>query len=290
MSEALVWLITGAGRGMGVDIARAALDAGYQVVATARDAALAAAAVGDHENLFTVDLDITDPASVSAAVEAAVERFGGIDVLVNNAGIFQAGSFEEVSPEQFRAQMETNFFGPLNLTRAVLPIMRRQRSGHVITITSTAGVVSSSPFGTAYAASKFALEGWMEGLREELKPFGIKATAVEPGFFRTELLVEGASTFWPELVIEDYADTAETIEMWKSMNGTQAGDPAKLAAGLIKVAQLDEAPARWVAGADAVEAITQKGHTLVHQASALLELSTGLDVDQPTEQESSSQV
>ncbi|HEY3408619.1 MAG TPA: SDR family oxidoreductase [Propionicimonas sp.] len=283
MSEGLVWIITGAGRGMGVDIARAALDAGYRVVATARDGAKAAAAVGDHENLFTVDLDITDPASVAHAVEAAVERFGRIDVLVNNAGTFQAGSFEEVSPEQFRAQMETNFFGPLNLTRAVLPIMRRQRSGHVITITSTAGVVSNSPFGTAYAASKFALEGWMEGLREELKPFGITATAVEPGFFRTELLVEGASTFWPELVIDDYADTAETIEMWKSMNGKQAGDPAKLAASLIKVVELDEAPARWVAGADAVEAITQKGHTLIDQAGALLELSTGLDVDQPTE-------
>lgn len=288
MSEGLVWFITGAGRGMGVDIARAALDAGYRVVATARDAAKAAAAVGDRDNLFTVDLDITDPTSVSAAVGAAVERFGRIDVLVNNAGTFQAGSFEEVSPEQFRAQMETNFFGPLNLTRAVLPIMRRQRSGHVITITSTAGVVSSSPFGTAYAASKFALEGWMEGLREELKPFGIKATAVEPGFFRTELLVEGASTFWPELVIDDYADTADTIEMWKSMNGKQAGDPSKLAASLIKVVQLDEAPARWVAGADAVEAITQKGHTLIDQAGALLDLSTGLDVDQPAEPESSS--
>jgi NAD(P)-dependent dehydrogenase (short-subunit alcohol dehydrogenase family) len=158
----------------------------------------------------------------------------------------------------------------------------------VVTITSTAGVVSSSPFGTAYAASKFALEGWMEGLREELKPFGIKATAVEPGFFRTELLVEGASTFWPELVIDDYADTAETIEMWKSMNGKQAGDPAKLASSLIKVVQLDEAPARWVAGADAVEAITQKGHTLIRQAAALLELSTGLDVDQSPERGSSS--
>ncbi|HEY3411390.1 MAG TPA: SDR family oxidoreductase [Propionicimonas sp.] len=283
MSERLVWLITGAGRGMGVDIARAALDAGYRVVATARDGAKAATAVGDHENLFTVDLDITDPVSVADAVRAAVERFGRIDVLVNNAGTFQAGSFEEVSPEQFRAQMETNFFGPLNLTRAVLPIMRQQRSGHVITITSTAGVVSSSPFGTAYAASKFALEGWMEGLREELKPFGIKATAVEPGFFRTELLVEGASTFWPDIVIDDYADTADTIEMWKSMNGKQAGDPAKLAASLIKVVQLDEAPARWVAGADAVQAITQKGQTLIDQASALLELSTGLDVDQPAE-------
>ena len=226
----------------------------------------AAAALGAHDNLFTVNLDITDPTSVSGAVDAAVERLGRIDVLVNNAGTFQAGSFEEVSPEQFRAQMETNFFGPLNLTRAVLPIMRRQRSGHVITITSTAGVVSTTPFGTAYAASKFALEGWMEGLREELKPFGIKATAVEPGFFRTELLVEGASTFWPELVIDDYADTAETIEMWKSMNGKQAGDPAKLAASLIKVVQLDEAPARWVAGADAVEAITRKGQTLIDQA------------------------
>jgi NAD(P)-dependent dehydrogenase (short-subunit alcohol dehydrogenase family) len=283
MSEGLVWFITGSGRGMGVDIARAALDAGYRVVATARDGAKAAAAVGNRENLFTVDLDITDLASVADAVDAAVARFGRIDVLVNNAGTFQAGSFEEVSPEQFRAQMETNFFGPLNLTRAVLPIMRQQRSGHVITITSTAGIVSSSPFGTAYAASKFALEGWMEGLREELKPFGIKATAVEPGFFRTELLVEGASTFWPELVINDYADTAETIQMWKSMNGKQAGDPAKLAANLIKVVQLAEAPARWVAGADAVEAVTRKGHTLIDQAGAFLDLSTGLDVDQPAE-------
>jgi len=286
MSEGRVWLITGAGRGMGVDIARAALDAGYRVVATARDGAKAATALGSHANLFTVDLDITAPASVADAVEAAVDRFGRIDVLVNNAGTFQAGFFEEVHPEQFRAQMETNFFGPLNLTRAVLPIMRRQRSGHVITITSTAGVVSSSPFGTAYAASKFALEGWMEGLREELKPFGIKVTAVEPGFFRTELLVEGASTFWPELVIDDYADTAKTIEMWKSMNGKQAGDPAKLAANLVKVVQRNDSPARWVAGADAVEAITRKGQTLIEQAGALRELSTGLDVDETTEQES----
>ena len=126
----------------------------------------------------------------------------------------------------------------------------------------------------------------MEGLREELKPFGIKVTAVEPGFFRTELLVEGASTFWPELVIDDYADTAKTIEMWKSMNGKQAGDPAKLAANLVKVVQRDDSPARWVAGADAVEAITRKGQTLIEQAGALHELSTGLDVDEPTKQES----
>lgn len=214
-----------------------------------------------------------------AAVQAAVDRFGRIDVLVNNAGNFQPGFFEEVSDQQFRAQMETNFFGPLNVTRAVLPIMRRQRSGHVVTITSTAGIVGG-PFATAYAASKFALEGWTEGLRVELLPFGIKVTAVEPGFFRTQLLVEGSSTIWPELSIDDYAaETAQTIQAWKSMNGQQIGDPAKLAASLVKVVQLPEAPARWVAGADAVEGITDKGRTLIAQAQAHLDLSTGLEVD-----------
>ena len=277
MTQSNVWFITGGGRGMGVDIARAALAAGHRVVATARDGARAAAAVGEHENLLTLSLDITDTDSVDAAVKAATNRFGRIGVLVNNAGNFQAGFFEEVSSEQFRAQMETNFFGALNVTRAVLPIMRRQRSGQIVTITSTAGIVSGG-FGSAYAASKFALEGWTESLREELEPFGISVTAVEPGFFRTELLVEGSSTRWPELSIDDYAAvTAKTIEEWKSMNGQQSGDPAKLATNLVKVVELDHAPARWVAGADAVEAITAKGQTLIDQAQAHLDLSTGLD-------------
>ena len=276
MTDTKVWLITGAGRGMGVDIARAALAAGHRVVGTARDAANVVAAVGEHADLLAVSLDITDTASIDAAVNAAIDRFGRIDVLVNNAGNFQAGYFEEISPEQFRAQMETNFFGPLNVTRAVLPVMRRQRSGHIVTITSTAGIVSGG-FGSAYGASKFALEGWTESLREEVEQFGIRVTAVEPGFFRTELLVEGSSTLWPDLSIDDYADTTSTIEAWKSMNGKQSGDPAKLAANLIKVIELDEAPARWVAGADAVQAVTQKGQTLIEQANAHLELSTGLD-------------
>lgn len=277
MTENNVWFITGAGRGMGVDIARAALAAGCEVVATARDAAKAAAAVGEDENLLTVPLDITDTASVDAAVRAAMDRFGRIDVLVNNAGNFQPGFFEEVSPEQFRAQIETNFFGPLNVTRAVLPMMRAQRSGHIITITSTAGIVSGG-FGSAYGASKFALEGWTESLREEVEQFGIHVTAVEPGFFRTELLVEGSSTIWPDLSIDDYAvETSKTVAEWKSMNGQQSGDPAKLAANLVKVVELDPAPARWAAGADAVEAITQKGKTLIDQAKAHLDLSTGLD-------------
>ena len=276
MTDTKVWLITGAGRGMGVDIAQAALAAGDRVVATARDAANVVAAVGEHDDLLAVSLDITDTASIDAAVNAALDRFGRIDVLVNNAGNFQAGYFEEISPEQFRAQMETNFFGPLNVTRAVLPVMRRQRSGHIVTITSTAGIVSGG-FGSAYGASKFALEGWTESLREEVEQFGIRVTAVEPGFFRTELLVEGSSTLWPDLSIDDYADTASTIEAWKSMNGKQSGDPAKLAASLVKVVELDEAPARWVAGADAVQAVKQKGQKLIEQADAHLDLSTGLD-------------
>ncbi|GAA1974403.1 SDR family NAD(P)-dependent oxidoreductase [Microbacterium pumilum] len=276
MTDTKVWLVTGAGRGMGVDIAQAALAAGYRLVATARDAANVVAAVGDHADLLAVSLDITDTASIDAAVHEAIDRFGRIDVLVNNAGNFQAGYFEEITPEQFRAQIETNFFGPLNVTRAVLPVMRRQRSGQIVTITSTAGIVSGA-FGSAYGASKFALEGWTESLREEVEQFGIQVTAVEPGFFRTELLVEGSSTLWSDLSIDDYSDTASTIEAWKSMNGKQSGDPAKLAASLVKVIELDEAPARWVAGADAVEAVKQKGQALIEQADAHLDLSTGLD-------------
>ncbi|KAF2415124.1 short-chain dehydrogenase/reductase [Microbacterium sp. B35-04] len=276
MNDSKVWLITGAGRGMGVNIVRAALAGGHRVVGSARDAATVEAAVGKHADLLAVSLDITDTASIDAAVNAAIDRVGRIDVLVNNAGNFQAGYFEEISPERFRAQMETNFFGPLNVTRAVLPVMRRQRSGHIVTITSTAGVVTGG-FGSAYGASKFALEGWTESLREEVEQFGIHVTVVEPGFFRTELLVEGSSTLWPDLFIDDYADTASTIEAWKSMNGKQSGDPAKLAASLVKILDLEEPPARWVAGADAVQAVKQKGQTLIDQAEAHLDLSTGLD-------------
>jgi len=278
MTDARVWLITGAGRGMGVDIAQAALAAGHRVVATARDAANVVAAVGQHPDLLAASLDITDPDSIDAAVNAAIDRFGRIDVLVNNAGNFQAGYFEEISPERFRAQMETNFFGPLSVTRAVLPLMRRQRSGHIVTITSTAGIVSGG-FGSAYGASKFALEGWTESLREEVEQFGIRVTAVEPGFFRTELLVEGSSTLWSDVSIDDYADTASTIDAWKSMNGKQVGDPAKLATNLVKVIELDEAPARWVAGADAVQVIKNKGQLLIEQTDAHVDLSTGLDHD-----------
>jgi len=279
MTDKKVWFVTGASRGMGVDITRAALEAGHAVVATGRDADRVRTAVGEHENLLAIALDITDQDAANAAAEAAVGRFGRIDVLVNNAGNFYAGFFEVISPEQFRAQMETNFFGPLNVTRAILPVMRAQGSGQVITITSSAGLVGSE-FAGAYAASKFALEGWMESLRYDVEPYGITTTIVEPGFFRTELLVEGASSIWPELTIDDYAErTAATIAFWKSMNGRQGGDPAKLAAALVTIAGLEQPPLRWLAGADAVATAEQKAGELLAQADAHRELSSSLDFD-----------
>ena len=279
MADKKIWFVTGAGRGMGVDIAKAALSAGNAVVATARRADTVRASLGKHDDLLAVELDITDTASAEAAVRAAVERFGRIDVLVNNAGNFYAGYFEEVSPEQMRAQIETNLFGPMNVTRAVLPVMRQQQSGHVVTISSTAGLIGQE-FVAAYAASKFGVEGWMESLRFDVDPYGIRTTIVEPGFFRTELLVEGASTIWPELSIDDYAErTASTIAAWQAMNGRQGGDPAKLAAALVTITELGNPPLRWVAGADAVAAVEQKAKDLLAQIDAHRELSTNLAHD-----------
>jgi NAD(P)-dependent dehydrogenase (short-subunit alcohol dehydrogenase family) len=275
MTEKKVWFITGAGRGMGVDIAKAALAAGYGVVATGRDPERVSAAIGDSDDLLSVKLDVTDTADAQAAVEAAVDRFGRIDVLVNNAGNFNAGFFEEIAPEDFRGQIETTLFGPVNVTRAALPFMRARRSGLVVTISSTAGI-SGQQFCTAYAASKFGVEGWMESLTPEVAPFGIRTMLVEPGFFRTELLTP-ESTKFAASSIEDYAErTEQTVAGWKSMNGLQGGDPAKLADALITLASQEEPPLRFAAGADAVAALEHKGRDLLAQAHAHRELSSSL--------------
>ena len=220
-----VFLITGAGRGLGADIARQALAAGHRVVGTGRRPERVLEALGgEQDNLLAAALDITDPAAAHSAVQAAVERFGRIDVLVNNAANFYAGYFEEISDAQLRRQIETNLFGPMNVTRAVLPVMRAQRDGHIITVTSLAGVIGQE-FCVAYASAKFGLEGFMESLRYDVEPFGIRTTIVEPGFFRTELLVD-SSTSWAELSIDDYAErTATTRKAWESMNGQQPGHP-----------------------------------------------------------------
>jgi NAD(P)-dependent dehydrogenase (short-subunit alcohol dehydrogenase family) len=273
-----VWLVTGAGRGMGTDIAKAALAAGNAVVATGRDPERVTAAIGAQDDLLTVTLDVTNPDDAKAAAQAAVATFGRVDVLVNNAGNFIAGFFEEISPDDFRAQVETNLFGPLNVTRAVLPVMRQQRSGLVIAISSTGGIVGQE-FCSAYSASKFGIEGWIESLAPEVAPFGIHTMVVEPGFFRTDLLTP-ESTKYAELSIDDYAKRAtQTVANWNSMNGKQGGDPAKLAEALIKLASQDEPPVRWVAGADAVETVEQKGRDLIAQAGAYRDVSSALAHD-----------
>src|SRR6202790_4360957 len=223
MATNKVWLITGAGRGLGVDIVKAALAGDHKVVATGRNADKVAKALGKSAELLVVKLDITKPADAESAVKAAVDRFDRIDVLVNNAANFYAGFFEELSPEQMERQLSTSLIGPMNVTRAVLPVMRKQRSGHIISISSTAGLVGFE-FGTAYAASKFGVEGWMESLHAEIAPFGITTTIVNPGFFRTELLTE-QSTNSAEPSIADYDERrAKQLAFWKAQNGQQSGD------------------------------------------------------------------
>jgi NAD(P)-dependent dehydrogenase (short-subunit alcohol dehydrogenase family) len=278
MTGKKVWFITGAGRGMGTDIAKTALAAGHAVVATGRNPEKVVQAVGGNEDLLAVTLDVTDPAAAEVAVRAAVDRFGRIDVLVNNAGNFYAGFFEEITPADFRAQIETTMFGPMNVTRAALPVLRAQRSGLVVTISSTAGLAGGE-FLTAYAASKFGVEGWAESLAPEIAPFGIRTMIVEPGFFRTELLTP-ESTRYADSTIEDYAQrTRQTVAAWRSMDGQQGGDPAKLADALIRLAELDEPPLRFAAGADAVGVFEARAKELLAQADAHRGLSSSLAFD-----------
>lgn len=280
MKESKVWLITGAGSGIGLQIAKAALAAGNKVVATGRDASKVTKAIdGTTDNLLVVKMDVTNQKEISTGVNSAIEKFGTIDVLVNNAGNFYAGFFEELSPVQVERQMATNLFGPMNVTRAVLPIMRKNRSGHIISISSTAALVGYE-LCSAYAASKFGLEGWMESLQMEIAPFGIHTTIVEPGFFRTNLL-EPSSTIWSELKVEDYAARIAALKpFWESMSGKQGGDPVKLAAALLKIAAEKTPPKRWMAGADSISEAERKAKELQDQANAYRELSSSLAYEQ----------
>jgi NAD(P)-dependent dehydrogenase (short-subunit alcohol dehydrogenase family) len=279
MTDKKIWFITGAGRGMGVDIAKAALAAGNAVVATGRNPDVVAEAVGAADNLLAVKLDVTSPAEAEAAVQAAVDRFGRIDVLVNNAGNFEAGYFEELTPAQIEQQLATTLLGPMNVTRAVLPVMRTQRSGHVVTISSSAGFTGVE-FGSAYAASKWGVEGWMESLAPELEPFGIHTTIVNPGFFRTELLTK-ESTNYAAASIDDYAErSADMREFWESMNGKQGGDPAKLAQALLAIVAEEQPPLRFIAGADAIETAEAKLAERQQQIDAFRDLSTSLALDE----------
>lgn len=278
MTDKKIWFITGAGRGLGTDIAKAALTAGHKVVATGRDPQKVAAAVGTHANLLCLKLDVTQIEDAQLAIKAAVDQLGRIDVLVNNAGNFFAGFFEELSAEQVRQQIDTLLFGPMNVTRAVLPTMRQQRAGLVLTVSSTAGL-SGDLFLSAYSAAKFGVEGWMESLAPEIAPYGIRTMLVEPGFFRTELLTPESTTFAAPR-IDDYAErTRETVAAWSGMNGRQGGDPTKLAKAIVELGGLQNPPTRFAAGKDAVQVFEAKAQALISQAHANLALSTSLAIE-----------
>lgn len=279
MTNNKVWLITGASSGIGLEITKAVLAAGNKVIATGRNADKVAKALGEStDNLLVVQMDVTNPEEINKGIVAAIEKFGTIDVLVNNAGSFYAGYFEELSQTQMERQFAVNAFGPMNVTRAVLPIFRKNKSGHIITISSTAGLVGYE-LCTAYAGSKFALEGWMESLQLEVSQFGINTTIVNPGFFRTNLL-EPSSTIWNELQVADYAERIAILRPgWQAMSGTQGGDPSKLAAGLLTIANETIPPKRWIAGADAIAETERKIKELQDEVNAYRELSSSLNFD-----------
>jgi NAD(P)-dependent dehydrogenase (short-subunit alcohol dehydrogenase family) len=272
-----VWFITGAGRGLGQHIAKAALEAGHQVVATGRNVEKVAKALPQSDNLLVVKLDVTSQADADAAAKATIDRFGRIDVVVNNAASFYAGYFEELSYRQMDLQLATSLVGPMNVTRAFLPHMRSQKAGKVISISSTAGIIGFE-FCTAYSASKFGLDGWMEALQTEVGPFGIQTMIVNPGFFRTELLTD-ESTQYADMTVADYAERRATQEaFWISMNGKQGGDPSKLAQALVTLDSEPTLPRRFIAGADAIATAEQKIATLQKEIDAYRELSSSLAI------------
>jgi NAD(P)-dependent dehydrogenase (short-subunit alcohol dehydrogenase family) len=260
------WFITGASSGFGMAFARYALEQGYNVVATARTPSkLEGLAAVAPDRLLVHALDVTVRGDAEKAVEAAVKRFGRIDVLINNAGYGIVGALEETPEEELRAQMETNFFGAVAVTRAVLPVMRNQRSGAVVNISSLGGQLSFGGF-SAYSASKFALEGMSEALAQEVAPFGIKVLIVEPGAFRTGFAAD-ALKHMP--IMDAYRDVVGgTREFAHGMHGTQEGDPAKAAAAIDTALRSANTPLRLQLGADAVAAVRTHSENLLKDLAA----------------------
>ncbi len=279
MSDGQVWLITGASRGMGTEFALAALKAGHAVVATGRRAAEVADALGSWDQLLVAALDVTSMSDADAAVATGVERFGRIDVVINSAGASFKGYFEEMSPVQVDQQLAVNLLGPMNVTRAVLPVMRRQRSGHLIAISSGAGLMGFE-YSSVYAASKAGLEGWMSALAQEVEPYGVHTTIVNPGFFRTGL-ASPESLVWPDVEIDDYAQrSAAQRAWWSEQDGQQAGDPAKLASALIDLVNEEPPPRRFIAGADVIALAQRKIEQLREEIESHRSLSESLTFDE----------
>lgn len=253
-----VWFVTGASRGLGAQIVREALSRGHQVIATARDAASVLKAYPEApDTLLALTADVTSQEQLNAAVEAGVAAFGRIDVVVNNAGYGLVGAVEEVSDKAARELFDVNVFGVLNTLRAVLPVLRAQRSGHVLNISSVGGFATAPAVGL-YGASKFALEGISEALHGELAPLGVRVTIVEPGGFRTDFL-NGSSLQVEPVSIADYAAGAGPVREALSTNdGRQAGDPVKAARAMVDITEVPSPPLRLQLGADAVARIEGK--------------------------------
>jgi len=273
------WFVTGASRGLGAAIVRAALDAGDRVVATARRREALVENLGpDDDSLLSVALDVTRPDQVQAAVGAALARFGRIDVLVNNAGYGHLSLFEESTAEDVQSQFDTNVFGLMHVTRAILPAMRAQRSGRIFNVSSVGGIVGGES-GTLYCTSKFAVEGFTESLAAEVHRFGIHATVVEPGFFRTDFL-EPTSVRHGSQSIADYAEAAAALKaFYDGRSHNQAGDPAKLGQALVALAEAPQPPVRWAAGTDAIGMVQGKIDSLQAELDTWRDLSASTDGD-----------
>ncbi|MDD2109764.1 MULTISPECIES: oxidoreductase [Pseudomonas] len=270
------WLITGASRGFGTLIAQQALAAGDAVIATARNPEDIEARLGRHPNLLAVRLDVTREEDALAAVAAGIKHFGQIDVLVNNAGFGVLGAVEETSASETERLFATNVFGLLNVTRAVLPHMRRQRSGHVINISSLGGYQAYMGWGV-YGSTKFAVEGISEAMHQELAPLGIKVTVVEPGFFRTDFL-DDQSLVKTALELPDYAATVGVMRHYaEAANHAQPGNPAKLAEALLALANAANPPLRLALGSDAVARIEAKNSAVEQELAQWRDLSLSTD-------------
>jgi NAD(P)-dependent dehydrogenase (short-subunit alcohol dehydrogenase family) len=271
-----VWFITGASRGLGALMAKAAIADGNAVVATGRNAAAIDERLGESPAVLSIALDVTDEAQAKAAVKAAVEKFGRIDVLINNAGFGLLAAVEESSDADVRRIYDTNVFGLLNVTRAVLPAMRKQRSGHVINISSIVGYQAAAGVGV-YSSTKFAVEGITEALHAELKPLGIHATLIEPGFFRTDLL-DTSSLLVGKDIIDDYEETSGTLRrLAVDINHNQPGDPQKLATAVVTLVDAQTPPLRLPLGTDTLKAIAEKNAHVTTETQTWEALSQSTD-------------
>jgi NAD(P)-dependent dehydrogenase (short-subunit alcohol dehydrogenase family) len=271
-----VWFVTGASRGLGALIARAALDDGNAVVAAGRNVEAIVERLGESPALLPVALDVTSEAQAKAAVEAAVAKFGRIDVLINNAGFGLLAAVEESSDADVRRMYDTNVFGLLNVTRAVLPVMRKQRGGHVMNMSSIGGYRAAAGFGV-YSSTKFAVEGITEALHAELKPLGIHATVVEPGYFRTDFL-DASSLLVGKEIIDDYDATSGNVRRFAAgMNHSQPGDPEKLATALVTLADAQTPPLRLALGTDTLKAIAEKNAYVAAETESWKALSSSTD-------------